>query len=94
MTRHAALLRGVNIGPHNRIAMADLRAVLVSLGYDDVQTVLASGNAVFGASGRPATIERAIEDALATGLGLDVKVLVRTGRELDAVVMVKPLVCG
>ena len=47
MTRFVALFRGINVGKANRIAMADLRALLELLGYTGVQTLLNSGNAVF-----------------------------------------------
>jgi len=47
MARQVALLRGVNIASRNRIAMADLREVVEGLGYEDVKTLLMSGNAVF-----------------------------------------------
>ena len=47
MARLVALLRGINLGSKRRVAMADLRELLAELGYEDVRTVLASGNAVF-----------------------------------------------
>ncbi len=47
MARQVALLRGINLGSKRRIAMADLRELLTELGYEDVRTVLASGNAIF-----------------------------------------------
>jgi uncharacterized protein (DUF1697 family) len=46
--RLVALLRGVNnIGAANRVAMADLRALVEDLGFRDVRTLLNSGNVVF-----------------------------------------------
>src|SRR6185503_15578041 len=45
--RYVALLRGVNVGKAKRIAMADLRALFEELGYQDVKTLLNSGNVVF-----------------------------------------------
>ena len=47
MTSYAALLRAVNIGPHNKVPMSDLRSLLTKLGMKDAQTLLQSGNAVF-----------------------------------------------
>ena len=41
-TRQIVLLRGINVGGHRRVAMADLRALLNRLGYEDVQTLLQS----------------------------------------------------
>src|SRR4051794_33052971 len=77
-----ALLRGINVGGHARVAMSDLRGLLESLGFDDVRTVLQSGNAVFTTSGRKApALERAIETKIERELALDVSVLVRSARQ-------------
>ncbi len=47
MNRWVSLLRGINVGGKNIVPMKDLRAVLVQLGYQDVQTYIQSGNCVF-----------------------------------------------
>jgi hypothetical protein len=47
MPTHIALLRGINVGGRNRVAMADLRAVVLGLGHTDVATYIQSGNVVF-----------------------------------------------
>lgn len=49
MSARVALLRGINVGRGNRIAMADLRACLVEAGFGPVRTLLASGNVIFDA---------------------------------------------
>lgn len=91
MARYAALLRGINVGGHNKIAMADLRALLAATGYTDVATYLQSGNAVFTARNAPPDeIAAEVEAAVTRGLGLGVAVLVRTSEELDAVVAANP----
>ena len=59
--KYAALLRGINVGKAKRLAMADLKAIVESLGHRDVRTLLNSGNVVFEA--REAGVER-----LASGL--------------------------
>jgi uncharacterized protein (DUF1697 family) len=86
--RCAVLLRGVNVGKHNRIAMADFRALLTGLGAADVKTLLQSGNAAVTAV--PDGLAERVETALRDKLGLGVRVLVRTGAELDAVVAACP----
>ena len=90
-----ALLRGINVGSAKRVAMADLRALLSSLGYEDVRTHLQSGNAVFRA--RRATtlgLEKTVSDRIKADLGLDVRVLARSAEELDAVVGANPFAGG
>jgi uncharacterized protein (DUF1697 family) len=78
----------VNVGKHNRVAMADLRALLAGIGATDVTTYLQSGNAVVSAE--PDRLADRVEQALADTLGLPVRVLVRTAAELRAVVEANP----
>src|ERR1017187_2944025 len=85
-----ALLRGINVGGNKRVAMADLRGLLESLGYQEVRTVLQSGNARFVAAGPSSTLETQIGSRIAADLGLDVKVLVRSADEFGAVVDANP----
>jgi enamine deaminase RidA (YjgF/YER057c/UK114 family) len=47
MTTHIGLLRAVNLGSHNKVAMADLRALVGALGLAQPRTLLQSGNLVF-----------------------------------------------
>jgi uncharacterized protein (DUF1697 family) len=91
VSRQVALLRAVNVGPHRRLAMADLRAVVESVGYADVQTHLQSGNVVFRSPDPPGAAARKLEQALDAALGLEVGVLVRTAGELAEVVARDPL---
>ncbi|WP_150243493.1 DUF1697 domain-containing protein [Nocardiopsis quinghaiensis] len=92
MDRYVALLRGINVGGHRRVAMADLRTLLGGLGYGDVATYVQSGNAVFTAGGKdPATVAEEIRVAIDTRFGLDVPTVVRTGAQLRAAVDDNPL---
>lgn len=87
MARFVALFRGINVGKAKRIAMADLRAVLESLGYTGVQTLLNSGNAVFESAGESAQKHAyGIRDAVAKELGVDALVVVKSAREIAAIV--------
>jgi uncharacterized protein (DUF1697 family) len=77
------LLRAVNLGPTNKLAMTDLTRVLEALGHTEVRTFLNSGNATFGSSRRSAQrLASEIEDALREELGLDVRACVRTQADL------------
>jgi uncharacterized protein (DUF1697 family) len=86
MARAVALLRGINLAGKRRLAMADLRALLEDLGYEDVRTHLQSGNAVFATGDPAATVEAAVEAAIAERTGLEVPVIVRTGAQLARIV--------
>ncbi|HEX3841020.1 MAG TPA: DUF1697 domain-containing protein [Acidimicrobiales bacterium] len=92
MARFAVLLRGINVGGNKRVAMADLRQLLSGLGFTDVQTLLQSGNAVFGCRRtKPEALARRIEGAIRDELGLDVACIVRSQEEMQAVIAGNPL---
>lgn len=90
MTRVAAMLRAVNVGGTGKLPMARLKALLAGLGYEAPQTLLASGNAVFGADAAPDAVERRLEAALKAELGLSTDVFVRDRAELLAVIAANP----
>jgi len=85
MPRYVALFRGINVGKAKRIAMADLRALLVKLGYSRVATLLNSGNVVFSGDARTAArhAER-IRAAVAQKLGVDALVIVKSKQAIAA----------
>lgn len=92
MPAFVALLRGVNVGKAKRVPMAGLRALLSGLGYTGVATLLNSGNAVFrAATGTPAKHAAVIADAMAAQLGVEVPVIVKSARELTAIVAANPI---
>jgi uncharacterized protein (DUF1697 family) len=85
------LLRGINIGPNNRIAMPALRAALEDAGFGDVRTYVQSGNVVLTSRAGPAKVAATVERAVADSFGLEVPVVVRTRDELADVVARDPL---
>jgi uncharacterized protein (DUF1697 family) len=92
MARYVALLRGINVGGHRKVPMADLRRLLEGLGYTNVATLLQSGNAVFTSKEEnPARVVTQIETALAGKLGFEVAVVLRTRDELAAAIEANPL---
>src|SRR4026208_1160450 len=84
--RVAALLRGINIGSNKRISMADLRAIVESLGHTDVETYLQSGNVVFTPKRRATNPAEPPSTAIREATGFHVPVVTRTGAELARVV--------
>ena len=53
MKAYIALLRGINVGGNKLVSMSDIRAKLTRDGYDDVKTLMQSGNVVFKSAKRP-----------------------------------------
>jgi uncharacterized protein (DUF1697 family) len=88
MSRYLALLRGVNVGGRNVVAMAELRALFASLGHAEVTTFIQSGNVLFDAPELPAAA--ALEAAIDSRFGISVVVAVRTPAELDAAIANNP----
>ena len=91
MTTHIALIRGINVGPSKRVAMAALRDMLSGLGYQDVRTHLNSGNAVFRSNDSPAQVAKAVEKGLADELKVPAQVVVRSRDQLVAAMAADPL---
>lgn len=89
MTRQAALLRGVNVGGR-KVVMSELRALMESAGFDDVRTLLASGNVVLDAKEKGAKLEAKLEKLIVEGLGLKSDVFVRDGDQLEAIIAANP----
>jgi len=90
-----ALLRAVNVGGRNRIAMTDLREVVESLGHAQVATYIQSGNVVFAAeAGLEPTdqdeLARALRAAIGERLRLDIGVVVRDRASLARIVEAVP----
>jgi uncharacterized protein (DUF1697 family) len=91
MTTYVALLRGVNLGARNKVSMADLRTLIESLGADDVQTYVQSGNVVFKSGVRSAAkLTGDIERQISAELGLEIKVVLRTDKQLAKIVAANP----
>jgi uncharacterized protein (DUF1697 family) len=91
VARYVALLRGINLGSRNRVAMPALREALEEAGFEDVKTYVQSGNVVLSSRAKAETVRRKIENVVADRFGLDIPVVVRTRAELAAVVKRNPL---
>ncbi len=90
MTSYAALLRAVNVGGTGRLPMPVLKAMCGDLGFHDVRTYIASGNAVFRSMLPEAQVKARLEAALLAQAGKPVGVLVRTAAELAEVLSRNP----
>ena len=90
--QHVALLRGVNVGTAQRVAMADLRRVAADLGLEHPETALNSGNLVFGApSAQGADDAAALRAAIARGTGVDAHLVILGADRFVALAAQNPL---
>ena len=93
MTTFVAFLRAVNVGGRNKLSMPVLRSSLEAVGFDDVATYIQSGNVVFkSAERKPDVVAAQIEAAIAADLGTAIEVVIRSGKELAAVIGANPFV--
>src|SRR6478736_3793246 len=91
MPTHLAFLRGINVGGKNLIAMSELRALLESLDFTNVKTLLQSGNIVFdGGRKTGAALEKFLEAESSKKFGRDVDYHVRTAAEWRSVIERNP----
>jgi uncharacterized protein (DUF1697 family) len=89
--QYLALLRGINVGGKNIVKMADLRETVEAMGFDDVATYIQSGNVLFRASReRSDALADRIETELTDRLGIELRVVLLTDRQLAAIVAGAP----
>jgi uncharacterized protein (DUF1697 family) len=95
MTTYVALLRGINVGGKNLIKMPALKAAFEGEGFGDVSTYIQSGNVLFSTSeSRSAALTDRIEEMLATSFDYVPTVVVRSKRQMGAIVDGAPKTFG
>ncbi|MEO8261498.1 MAG: DUF1697 domain-containing protein [Pseudolysinimonas sp.] len=93
MSTLVVLIRGINVGGKNPVAMSGLRDLLEELGCTNVATLLVSGNAVVDTTMSAADVCAKLEKALPAKFTLhdeSVKVLVLTEKAFRAAVDQRP----
>lgn len=85
MNTYIALLKGINVGGHKKVPMAELRKLFSKSGFENVQTYIQSGNVIFKSSEQTITIEDKIQKAIMAHFGFEVSVLVKTRQELQQI---------
>jgi uncharacterized protein (DUF1697 family) len=90
MTAYVALLRGVNLVGKSTLKMADLKAIAEELGLDGPRTFIASGNLLFASSEPEEKLRLMLEKRLQAHMGKNVRVMLRTAKEIAAVAHSNP----
>lgn len=90
MTMQVAFLRAINVGGRSSLAMADLKKMFVSLGYEDARTILQTGNVIFRSKLAAGKLERQLEKSLADGMSLQTDIILRSAAEWDALIARNP----
>jgi uncharacterized protein (DUF1697 family) len=87
--KYVVLLRGINVNPTTRVAMADLRDIVTGLGYSGVTSILQSGNLIVEADTVPDAAE--LESAIHRGTGVKSAVVVLSESSFRTIVEANPL---
>lgn len=90
MAVYVALLRGINVGKHRRVSMADVKEAFAAAGAKDAETYLQSGNVIFETRTSAAKVVPRLEKELKRRVGHDISVVVRTGAQLAQLVAKNP----
>ncbi|ORI13616.1 DUF1697 domain-containing protein [Rhodococcus sp. 1168] len=83
--KHVVLLRGINVGGIN-IKMVELRAALTSAGFDEVRTILATGNVVFESTLTAPEVKKSVEKVLSSTFGYEAWVIVLDEASLKSII--------
>jgi uncharacterized protein (DUF1697 family) len=92
MATYISMLRGINVGGHKKILMADLRALYKKLKFSNIESYIQSGNVVFDTESKttPSELAQMIEQAITKKYGFDVPVIIRTPEEIEHVISSNP----
>ncbi len=91
MAKYVAFPRGINVGGHNKLKMEDLRRGFASWGFQNVKTLLASGNIIFEAQDSdPNVLAEIVGRRIAETFGMDVSVIVRTLNQIKRILDTNP----
>ncbi len=85
MNTYIALLRGINVGGHKKILMADLRALLETSGLNEVSTYIQSGNVIFKSEASAKECSENISEAILEKYGWEVPILIKTPSEIKSI---------
>lgn len=78
MNTFVVLLKGINVGGNNRIKMAELKTVLLKEGFEEVNTIIQSGNIVLNTPLSMEETQTKFKSILEKDFNLNVPVLVVT----------------
>lgn len=89
--KYVGFLRGINVGGHHKVPMAELRAIFITLGFSNFKTLLNSGNIVFDADTENITeIENKIEIFISEAFGFSIPVIILRHNEIADLVIQNP----
>ena len=89
--KYVALLRGINVGGHHKVPMAELKKEFQAMGFAGIQTLLNSGNVIFnGDPGKEESLEKMVADHLSQSFGFPIPVLIRKVADIKNTINAAP----
>jgi len=89
--RFVVLLRGINVGGHNKVLMAELRSALANAGFENVSTYIQSGNVLLDGAGRTeGDVVKAVEGVMEDQFDLSIPVVARAAEEWTGILAANP----
>lgn len=86
MNTYVALLRGINVGGKNMIKMAKLKEMFESIGLNQVQTYIQSGNVLFKSNEDERQLRQRIEHEIEVVFGFSIIITLRTAGQLELII--------
>ena len=91
MEKYVAFLRGINVGGHHKVPMADLRKELGQLGFENIITILNSGNIIFEAKADAlGKLEKTISNHLEHYFGFPIPTILRKAETIHKIFSLDP----
>lgn len=90
METYIAFLRGINVGGNNILPMSELKSICTNIGFKNVRTYIQSGNVIFESGLSENEVIKQFESALYLARQKDIAVIIRTAKELNAVISRNP----
>ncbi len=89
--KYITFLRGINVGGHHKVPMADLKKVLESLGFENITTLLNSGNVIFDAKNSDTkNLEELISKKLEKTFGFSIPTIIRNAETIQQLYKAAP----
>lgn len=85
MNTFIILLKGINVGGHKKVPMAELRELLTNSGFVNVRTYIQSGNVILESLENLKTAENSIHKVILTHFGFEVSVLAKTREDIQRI---------
>lgn len=90
--KYIALLRGINVGGHHKVPMADLKTLLKKMKLTEIGTLLNSGNIIFESDLDLSRIdlEALLQNTLEKHFGFSIPVILREKAVIDELIHIDP----